>query len=177
MIYNFSYVKENKDIFVNDSLTGLSRFNTVFGEENISTNYYQYYNAFGLTSGSTVFFELYKKLNQLIKEYNQKDERLWMQAWFNFHPMELLLPWHNHVDSSFHGYVSIEPHNTITEFKDKKIKNEVGNIYIGPSYEEHRVVAVEPFKTMRITLAFDVFKEQDLDGNKELMNIGIIPLI
>ena len=80
---------------------------------------------------------------------------MWMQAWLNYHNHDQVLGWHNH-DWDYHGYISIDPKNTITEFRDYKIENKVGQIYFGPGQKEHRVVCLDEFSDTRLTIGFDV---------------------
>ena len=61
---------------------------------------------------------------------------------------------------------------TRTVFSDYEIKNEIGNIYIGPGDREHKVIVDENFDTPRITLGFDVSLEtEDLNDT-----ISLIPI-
>ena len=82
-----------------------------------------------------------------------------------------MLNWHSH-QWDYHGYISIDPKKTRTVFSDYEIKNEVGNIYIGPGDREHKVIVDENFDTPRITLGFDVSLEtEDLNDT-----ISLIPI-
>ena len=80
---------------------------------------------------------------------------MWMQAWLNYHNHDQVLGWHNH-DWDYHGYISIDPKNTVTEFRDYKIENKVGQIYFGLGQREHRVVCLDEFSDTRLTIGFDV---------------------
>jgi hypothetical protein len=69
-----------------------------------------------------------------------------------------------------------------TEFEDYKIKNKIGNIYIGPPYKKHRVNILKPFNGQRITIAFDVISENEIDTvykkhGKLDINTGYIPIV
>ena len=109
-------------------------------------------------AGCPYFFRLFKELQKIIRVYCLNDSSLWMQAWLNYHTENEVLEvlgWHDHL-WPYHGYVSIDPHNTVTEFKEFKIINKVGNIYIGPGYHKHRVIVKENYLRPRITIGFDV---------------------
>ena len=134
---------------------------------------YKGYNAFGLTSPSILFHNLYCELRHIIKETLPNEERLWMQSWINYHTEEKILGWHKH-DWPIHGSISIRPHKSRTLFREYEIVNEVGNIYIGSGHQEHKVVFDEPFDTPRITLGYDVMFESDLTDVSD--NMGLIPL-
>ena len=78
-----------------------------------------------------------------------------------------------------HGYISIEPHQTKTLFESYEILNEIGNVYIAPSGQMHKVMVLERFSTPRITIAFDVFNEDNIaqmyKENKHV-NLSVMPL-
>jgi hypothetical protein len=65
------------------------------------------------------------------------------------------LDWHGH-GFDYHGYISIDPKNTYTDFKDYRIDNKAGQIYFGPGHRSHKVVALEAYEGKRITLGFDI---------------------
>ena len=71
-----------------------------------------------------------------------------------------VLDWHGH-DWPYHGYISVDPKKTDTVFETYRIKNELGNIYIGPGHRMHKVEVIHPFDTPRITLGFDITDEPD----------------
>jgi len=93
--------------------------------------------------------------------------RLWLQAWLNAHRQDECLDWHDHT-FPYHGYISIEPKDTTTEFAHWKVKNEIGNIYFGFGGEAnaHRVVVNTPYDDHRITIGFDVQSEATQGMNK-----------
>ena len=97
---------------------------------------------------------------------------MWMQAWLNYHNHNQVLGWHNH-DWDYHGYISIDPKNTITEFRDYKIENKVGQIYFGPGQREHRVVCLDEFSDTRLTIGFDI----SLDLISENGCLGMLPVL
>ena len=112
------------------------------------------YNIFSLTAGSFPFYEVYKELVSFVKS-ELGEQRMWMQSWLNYHDHDKVLGWHNH-DWDYHGYISIDPKNTVTEFRDYKIENKVGQIYFGPGKREHRVVCLDEFTDTRLTIGFDI---------------------
>ena len=81
-----------------------------------------------------------------------------------------VLKWHNH-EWDYHGYISVRPHNTVTVFEDREIKNEIGNVYIGPGNRYHEVKVIEEYDTPRITIGFDL----TLTPTTASANIGLIP--
>ncbi len=117
---------------------------------------YERYNVFGLTSPTNAMYDLYCELKDICYEFT-KEERLWCQAWLNYHNVDEVLDWHDHA-WPYHGYISIRPHNTRTVFDKFEIKNEVGNIYIGKGFLRHKVIVDEPWdpELPRITLGFDL---------------------
>lgn len=112
------------------------------------------YNIFSLTAGSYPLYEVYKELISFVKS-ELGEQRMWMQSWLNYHDQDKVLGWHNH-DWDYHGYISIDPKNTVTEFRDYKIENKVGQIYFGPGKREHRVVCLDEFPDTRLTIGFDI---------------------
>ena len=88
------------------------------------------------------------------------------------HDHDNVLGWHNH-DWDYHGYISIDPKNTVTEFRNYKIENKTGQIYFGPGQREHRVVCLDEFSDKRLTIGFDVSLDL-FPGNGCL---GMIPVL
>lgn len=126
-----------------------------------STWGYKYYNVFAATSPDPLWYEIFQDVKQYIRDYVGHNDPLWMQCWLNMHEPTQVLDWHNH-DFPYHGYISIDPKNTTTEFRDWKIKNSVGNIYIGPGYNDHRVVVNDDYNDgPRITLGMDIITEPE----------------
>jgi len=174
-IYNSDYLRENHEAFVYGAYEAVAKFNHLYGTyfcDNPSTTWhYSKYNVFSLTACLPQFHELYKELNFVINDFITDDTPKWLQSWLNFHKPEEVLNWHDHT-FPYHGYISIDPKNSITEFRDYQIVNEIGNIYIGPGNRKHRVTVTEPFEGERITLGFDIatkgFRSE---------NMGFIPLV
>jgi hypothetical protein len=134
---------------------------------------YGKYNVFGLTSATIPFYDLFVDLRNVIFDFVQTDQRMWIQSWVNYHTIDEVLDWHDH-GYPYHGYISIRPHKTRTEFEEYEIRNQIGDIYIGPGYRKHRVVVDEEFDTPRITIGFDVLTEDQIGLNN---NLGMVPLL
>jgi len=178
-LHHVNLISENHKEFVLDCYRAKDRFN-LFYPEHSSTWTYDSYNVFSLTSGSELFYKLFKEIQKIIREYVKMEEPLWLQSWLNFHHKEEVLDWHNHECCIAHGYVSINPHNTKTVFENFEVNNEVGKLYIGQPNMLHKVEVVEDFNGPRITIAFDVIS---LDNYKELrekfrnnINLSHIPI-
>lgn len=180
LIKNLSYIKKNQKHFIEYANLAYDRFNFAYGNKS-TTSFYRYYNFTTLCFGSKFYFKLFYDLQKLIKLYSKNNKLLWYQCWLNFHKENEVLDWHDHKECLFHGYVSIDSKNTVTEFENYKIKNEVGNIYIGPAYRKHKVNVLENFKGNRITLGFDVLSEKEINilykkYGKINVNLGFIPI-
>jgi capsule polysaccharide modification protein KpsS len=124
-----------------------------------TTAAYQYYNIFSYHTSSDLFYDLYKELKQVIRDYVGDDRRIWFQSWLNilrYEELEKVLTMHGHA-FDVHGFISIDPKKTVTEFVMYEIENEVGNIYIGPCGDDyyHRVRNVDVWDGNRITIGFD----------------------
>ena len=148
-----------------------------------STWTYDKYNIFSAASPVPQFHSFYKEFKFKIQEWLPNEKRLWFQAWLNYHEQDKVLDWHNHY-WPYHGYICIDPKDTVTEFKDKtgeatvpaewEIKNEVGQIYFGPGHKEHRVVVKSDYTGPRITIGFDIVNE----SNKDVFNSwSFFPLV
>ena len=186
IINNFSYIKENHHHFIEYANLAHERFNFAYGtktnfNQKSSTWFYRYYNITCLTVGSNLYYKLFYDLQTLIRKIANHKKPLWYQSWLNFHKSNEVLNWHNHEDCLFHGFISIDPKNTETEFKDFKIKNETGKMYIGLAYKDHRVKVIKSFSGKRITVAFDVIdslaytKMEKKYGSNDI-NTGFIPI-
>lgn len=140
---------------------------------------YEQYNLFSFTSGSTLFYNLFLELKTFIRDYYNSPNPLWMTAWLNFHnynESEKSLQSHGH-DCSFHGYISVNPQDTETQFyKGLTIENTPGQVYIGPAGHwnidyYHRVVNKSEFSEPRITIGFNIHDNKDI-----LLNPNCIPI-
>ena len=138
---------------------------------------YRFYNLFSLTAPSPLFWLLLRDIRNCVRETINTDEPLWIQCWMNLHKPDEVLGWHDH-HFPYHGYVSIDPKDSTTEFKEGdlryEIKNEVGNIYFGPGWNRmHRVRVDSPYEGERITLGFDIETQPDLPDDQ----FSLIPLL
>ncbi len=161
-IHQIDLVKNNQQLFINQCVELHKAIVRTYGFED-TTKAYWAYNLFNVSCSSVAFYRLWKEISVKIREYVGDDRPLWMTCWLNFHQASQVLDWHNHKLSVCHGYVSIDPKDTTTEFEGHSIENKVGQLYIGPSERMHRVVVNKPFLGERITIAFDVsdWKDQD----------------
>ena len=183
-LIKLNYIKKHQKHFIKDAEIAHERFifnySKAYGVTS-STLFYRYYNITCLTFGSKYYFYLFKKLQKIIRKYAGHNKPLWYQSWLNFHNQNEVLDWHNHADCSFHGYISIRPQQTETQFKDYTIQNEVGNVYIGKAGLMHKVNVLKNYKEPRITIAFDVISEEDYiksitKKSKIDVNTGYIPI-
>ena len=173
-LYNFDYIKENQIEIIQELKT--SQDNLVKYGVFDTTKAYIYYNIFGVSSPSKHMYTIYSKVRDIVRK-QLPDQMIWIQSWLNYQDYNEVLPWHNHT-SSWHGYISIEPQDTITEFENWFIENECGNIYFGPGGYLHRVVNKSQYKGKRITIGFDIILETDYNGMAlPTENFGAIPLI
>ena len=83
---------------------------------------------------------------------------------------------HGH-SCQYHGYISIDPKNTTTLFKNGlQIDNKIGQIYIGPSGGlsewDHCVKINQPYRGNRITIGFDISTLQNT-----LLNPSFFPFL
>ena len=164
-IYQSKYIVEHQSEIIEQCCKVKQNYNG-----DMTLDYFKY-NIFSLTAGYYTFYEIYKELILLVKS-KLGNKRMWMQAWLNYHNHDQVLGWHNH-DWDYHGYISIDPKNTVTEFRDYKIENKVGQIYFGPGQREHRVVCLDEFSDTRLTIGFDV----SLDLFPENGCLGMLPVL
>ena len=161
MLVNLPYIKNNKKHFKKYANLAYERFKFSYGDQS-STAFYRYYNCISLLVGSTYYYKMFQDLFKIIRKYSKSKKSLWVQCWLNFHKENSLLKWHSHPDALFHGYISIDPKNTETVFKKYTIKNKIGNVYIGPSLNEHKVISKKSYTDDRITIGFDVIDEKTI---------------
>ena len=180
LIHQSKLIEDNAKLFYKECLEGKKRHKIIFPNEQSTTWNYRKYNAFSLTAGSPIFYNLFGELKKIIFEYCGTKQPLWFQSWLNIHEEDEVLDWHSHFGSSAHGYISINPEKTKTVFDDYEIDNKVGQIYIGESKKRHKVVVLDGFKKKRITIAFDVlnlktFKEVKNKDHNDI-NLSMFPL-
>jgi len=168
-IYKSNVICNNQEEIIKVIDKSYSIHQEIFSGEDFTWSYRKY-NTFGLTSSNELFYDLFCELKTFIYDYLDHD-RLWLQSWINYHSSDKVLGWHNH-EYPFHGYICVRPHETTTVFSDYKVKNEIGNVYIGPGDIEHKVVVDNPYEDPRITIGFDILTKPDNDIS---YNIGCIP--
>jgi len=182
LLINLDYIKDNKDEFIKNANLAHERFVFNYGKtfnEMSSTWFYRYYNLSTLTVGCPLYYKLFIDLQKIIRKKANHDNPLWFQCWLNFHNEDEVLKLHNHPHCLFHGYISIDPQHTETEFEDYKITNEIGNVYIGDAGLMHKINVLSPFKNKRITIGFDVVDEECFKKritNNVDVNTGFIPV-
>jgi len=178
-IHELKYMQDDFVGFVNDCEDAKKRFDSLFPKTSTTWGY-QSYNIFTLTSGSLRFYKLFNDIKKISREYLKTDEPLWLQSWMNYHNMNEVLDWHIHYDCSAHGYVSINPMKTKTVFEKFAVENQVGRLYIGKPFTEHKVEILENYSLPRITIAFDILKINDYKKLKEevgnKINLSHIPI-
>ena len=180
-LYHSPYVVEHQGEIIATCEQAYKNYNLFFKENNKGTTWdYNAYNIFSLAIISTHFYIIYQQIVAAVREYVGDDRPLWLQAWMNHHQSDEVLDWHDH-DSLFtiHGYLSIDPKDTVTEFKNFSIQNKTGHIYLGIPGKDmvHRVVVKEPYDGYRITLAFNVVGLLDShQHNYKFLSLSFIPI-
>ena len=114
-VHKSQNIIENHTHFVRECHQVHTRFKKLFPDKD-STWGYGYYNIFAATSPSPIWYNLYKEVRDLVREFSQDDRPMWIQSWLNFHTSDQVLDWHGH-DWPYHGYISIDPKSTRTIFK------------------------------------------------------------
>jgi hypothetical protein len=180
IVYQSDYIVKNQRQLFDDIDQAHVNFKRLF-PSNDSTWSYDKYNIFSLTAPSTAFYSLYKELCGVVRQQLGFDRPLWMQAWINYHTSDELLDWHEHA-FDYHGYISIDPKNTITRFSDYTIENKIGQIYFGPGNRQHKVEAVTPFEGVRTTIGYDIHTIPSSPYIREyierpFINMGLIPVL
>ena len=173
-LYQSNLIKNNHQVFINDCSVAYKCLKDDLNIKDSTWDFYKY-NIFAVTSSSILFYNLYRELNYHIRSYVGNDRPLWMQSWLNYHEEDNTLltslgnkkGFHGH-GSLYHGYISIDPQNTITKFRNGlEIPNKIGQLYLGPGANssitpppedpwDHYVKALTPFLKPRITIAFDI---------------------
>jgi hypothetical protein len=176
-IWRSSEIVENKDEFIRQIESSRNSLKAIYPDID-STWGYNVYNIFAVSAGYEMFYNLYKDLQFIVRDYMQTDEPLWMQSWANYHYENDLLDWHAHFDWACHGYISIDPKDSITMFEGFEIANETGNIYIGPSNVQHKVYSKGQYEGHRITCGYDIGSREvllDMQERNEI-NISFMPI-
>ena len=177
-IWNSDVITNHFDEIIDASLRAEQLFETRFGplKDRDLTWSYQSYNIWLLTSPSPSWYMLFKDLVEVIKQQRTWNTPVWIESWINMHRTEKILDWHTH-HWPMHGYISIDPRETVTEFEDYTIVNRPGQIYIGPGKKLHRVVTTNAtnFLSPRITVGFDV--AYNFIGEDHPLDFQLMPLI
>ena len=179
-LYQSDLIVKNHVLFVNECV---KLYNLLKERYNISDTTWAYfkYNIFIESSTSILFYKLYKELNYYIKDFIKDDRPMWIQSWLNYHLDDNHLQeslgdkigFHGH-NSTYHGYISIDPQDTITKFRNGlEVKNKIGQFYIGPGNQgdeknntwDHYIDTISPSHSPRITIAFDLVTEQNVVVN------------
>ena len=173
-LYSSPYIIAKQDNILISSLRAHDRFKSLFNNAS-STLSYKYYNIFSISAGDPHYYTIFQQVVAAVRDRIGDNRPLWMEAWLNYHKENEVLDWHEHSEEYIlHGYVSLDPKHTATEFKSFTVDNKVGNIYVGktgPEYS-HAVKILQPYNGYRITLAFDI-KEC---GPECADNISFIPI-
>lgn len=169
LLHKSKLIIDNQQKFI-DELSHAHEIHQRIFQNQSSTWTYAQYNLFALTAPSPLFYDLFLELKTVINSYIDVSPK-WMQCWMNYHNQNEVLDWHNH-EWPFHGYISIDPKQTRTVFREYEIVNEVGNIYIGPGGREHKVVVDSEYSSPRLTLGFDVQTEGSLPDSM----LSLIPI-
>jgi len=180
-LYHSPYVASHQREIIESCEQAYKNYNLFFKDNNKGSTWdFNTYNIFSLAVNSAHFYVIYQQIVAAVRDYVGDDRPLWMESWMNHHRPDEVLDWHNH-DSIFivHGYLSIDPKNTVTEFKTFSIENKPGNLYLGiPGMDMvHRVVVKEPYDGYRITLAFDVMGlVASHQHDHKFLNLSYIPI-
>ena len=173
-LYHCPFVVEYQKSIIEDAEIAFTRYQMLFDKGGLGTTRdYRKYNIFSLTAQSVYFYVLYQQIVAAVRDYVGDDRPLWMQCWMNHHRPYEVLDWHHH--DNIHGYLSIDPKSTVTEFKTFSIENKPGNLYLGIPGKDmmHRVVVKEPYEGYRITIAFDVVYHAPYNAKA---NLSFIPI-
>lgn len=132
---------------------------------------YKLYNFFSAAAPNRSAIRIFRELKDFVFS-NCDDDSLYIQAWLNSQKSNHLLDWHRHNGYLFHGYICVDPKNTVTEFETFTIENEPGLMYLGECGEMHRVIKRQDFLGERMTIGFDVVRP----ASAEFLNLGFIPI-
>ena len=180
-LYHSPYIVSYQKEIIESCEHAYKNYNTFFKYNNKGTTWdYKTYNIFSLAVNSVHFYVIYQQIVAAVREFVGDDRPLWMESWMNHHRPDEVLDWHDHHSMyTAHGYISIDPKNTVTEFNTFSIENKPGNLYLGIPGRgmEHRVVVREPYEGYRITLAFNIL---GIVGSQhhdyESLNLSYIPI-
>ena len=179
------FVARHREELLAECAAGVAKFRSLFPGTNTtaSTNAaerrrysnhegYRLYNVFGLCAPSVLFMGLFKELVSALAGI-VKEREVYVQAWVNYQTREEVLGWHRHDGFDYHGYVAIDPKDTVTEFEGYTIENRCGLIYVGDCFPRHRVVNRSSYAGTRVTIGFDVLVPSRVSTD----NLGLIPVL
>jgi hypothetical protein len=169
-IYNSSVIVDHHAELIRVAEVAHQRCLANLGAES-ATDAYNRYNAFTVFGCNPHYHDLYRDLVAVIKDFVPATERMWFESWINWWTPREVLGWHDHF-FKYHGYISIDPKNTFTQFQDYTVENKIGNIYIGPGFRQHRVLVDKRYQGPRLTLGFDINVEP-----VETENLSFIPIL
>ena len=180
IVVQSEFIKDNIDHIYDDLDVAHRLHQNMFTNES-STWTFDRYNIFNLTAPSTVFYKIFKEVRDIVRGQLGDDRPLWFQAWVNHHRPNEVLDWHAH-EFDYHGYISLDPKKTITEFDGYEIENKPGNIYFGPGYRKHRVKVLEDYDGYRTTIGYDIHCVPEGEmyrryEEKPFGNMGLVPLL
>jgi|688.fasta_scaffold584063_2 hypothetical protein len=169
-IYNSSVIVDHYEELLSIASVAHQRCLENLNVDN-TTSAYNRYNSFTLFGCDKHYYNLYKDLIYVIKDFVPKTECMWFESWINWWTPKEVLGWHDHL-FKYHGYISIDPKSTFTKFRKYSIENKIGNIYIGPGFREHRVIVDTKYDGPRLTMGFDINVEPTKTDN-----LSFIPII
>jgi len=144
-----------------------------FAEGSNSTKLYETYNVFLCPMYG--FFDLYHKVVSKFKEKQPNYRQYAIAGWVNVYKKDTFLDWHKHGndpvnhDGRWHGYVSVNAEPSKTLYADdngqlvKEIDNKNGFITLSPAGLMHRVTPWTNSIAPRVTIAFDIILQKDID--------------
>ena len=139
------------------------------------------YNLITLSTPLPTYYQLWKQVFANIKEYYGGDyKHLLIHSWLNVHRSPDLngvnesLGWHLHDYCNHHGFVHLSDKETDTEFKNGTvIKNKQGQMYMGDSRLEHRVVSCN-FKGLRASIGIDLLDDPKPEHFNQAIFVPIV---
>ena len=83
IIYQSEYIKNNIEDIIQHADQAHRTFEKMFPSIN-STWSYDRYNIFSLAGPSSIFYNIFKELQNLITQQLGTDKELWLQSWINY---------------------------------------------------------------------------------------------
>jgi len=190
---NFNYKLATK-FFLKKEKELIKKFPAAYdGDTNLPnsvTARYTFYNLFSLKNVSkeieTIKKFIKKNVKELLLQSNINDlNDLWIICWFNVLRKGEQIARHSHYsltkahESFVSGHFCVNAFNTNTFYKDigdtneLKVKNEIGQLSLFPSYISHWSDKHEG-EEVRITIAFDVYFKKEFIRNKRFLENKIV---